>query len=84
MKGEQISFLPPNPEELHKQVEKELGRIEGEDWEDFQATVRYEVNARLREYYKNNPKPHYEDIDKSTKICYTKIALCNRVLEARR
>lgn len=70
MKGEQISFLPPNPEELHKQVEKELGRIEGEDWEDFQATVRYEVNARLREYYKNNPKPHYEDIDICKKLRY--------------
>ena len=70
MKGEQISFLPPNPEELHKQVEKELGRVQGEDWEDFQALVRYEVNARLQEIYKNKPRPHYEDIDITKKPCY--------------
>jgi hypothetical protein len=70
MKGEQISFLPPNPEELHKQVEKELGRVQGEDWEDFQALVRYEVNARLQEIYKNKPRPRYEDIDNSHKPCY--------------
>lgn len=70
MKGEQISFLPPNPEELHKQVEKELGRVQGEDWEDFQALVRYEVNARLQEIYKNKPRPRYEDIDITQKPCY--------------
>lgn len=70
MKGEQISFLPPNPEELHKQVEKELGRVQGEDWEDFQALVRYEVNARLQELYKNKPRPRYEDIDITKKPCY--------------
>jgi hypothetical protein len=70
MKAIQISFLPPDPEELHKQVEKELGRVDGEDWEDFQATVRYEVNARLTEYYKNNPKPKYEDIDICKKLRY--------------
>lgn len=70
MKGEQISFLPPNPEELHKQVEKELGRVQGEDWEDFQALVRYEVNARLQEIYKNKPHPRYEDIDITQKPCY--------------
>ena len=70
MKGEQISFLPPNPEELHKQVEKELGRVQGEDWEDFQALVRYEVNALLQEIYKNKPRPRYEDIDITKKPCY--------------
>lgn len=69
MKAVQISFLPPDPEKLHKQVEKELGRIEGEDWEDFQETVRYEVNARLQEYYKKIPHPQYEDIDNLKKIC---------------
>lgn len=68
--AEQLSFLPIDPIELHKQVEKELGRVEGEDWEDFQATVRYEVNARLQEIYKNYPKPHYEDIDKTKIPCY--------------
>lgn len=67
---EQLSFLPVDPLELHKQVEKELGRIDGEDWEDFQEIVRYEVNARLKELYKNNPKPHYEDVDNSKLICY--------------
>lgn len=67
---EQLSFLPTSPEELHKKVEKELGRIDGEDWEDFQAIVRYEVNARLQEIYKNNPKPRYEDIDFHKKPCY--------------
>lgn len=70
MKGEQISFLPPDPEKLHKQVEKELGRVDGEDWEDFQEIVRYEVNARLKEYYKNNSRPHYEDIDIIKKLRY--------------
>lgn len=67
MKAQQISFLPPDPEQIHKQVEKELGRVEGEDWEDFQANVRYEVNARLAEYYKNFNRPRYEDIDNSKK-----------------
>lgn len=67
---EQLSFLPVDPLELHKQVEKELGRVDGEDWEDFQATVRYEVNARLAEMNKNKPKPHYEDIDIYKKPCY--------------
>lgn len=67
MKAIQISFLPPDPEELHKQVEKELGRVEGEDWEDFQANVRYEVNARLAEYYRKIHRPNYEDIDKLKK-----------------
>lgn len=67
---EQLSFLPIDPEKIHKQVEKELGRIDGEDWEDFQATVRYEVNARLQELNKNNPKPRYEDIDISKIPCY--------------
>lgn len=70
MKAQQISFLPPDPEQIHKQVEKELGRVEGEDWEDFQANVRYEVNARLAEYYKNFNRPRYEDIDNSKKPCY--------------
>lgn len=72
---EQLSFLPINPAELHKKVEKELGRIDGEDWEDFQENVRYEVNARLAEIYKNNPKPHYEDIDNNNKPCYKGIVI---------
>ena len=67
---EQLSFLPIDPADLHKKVEKELGRVDGEDWEDFQATVRYEVNARLKEIYKNFPKPHYEDVDNYKKLCY--------------
>lgn len=67
---EQLSFLPVDPLELHKQVERELKRVDGEDWEDFQEVVRYEVNARLQELYKNSQKPHYEDIDISKKLCY--------------
>ena len=70
MKGEQLLFLPPDPSELHKKVERELGRVEGEDWEDFQEIVRYEVNARLAEIFSSFPKPHYEDIDTTQKICY--------------
>ena len=57
--AEQLFFLPPDIQELHKQVEKELGRVEGEDWEDFQEIVRYEVNARLKEANKFAPKPDY-------------------------
>jgi len=67
---EQLSFLPVDPFELHKKVERELKRVEGEDWEDFQAVVRYEVNARLTELHKNSKKPHYEDIDNTKKVCY--------------
>ena len=70
MRYEQLSFLPSNPLDLHKQVEKELGRVDGEDWEDFQEIVRYEVNARLKEMNRNRPKPIYEDIDFSKIICY--------------
>lgn len=61
---EQLSFLPPDPFELHKEFEKKLGRVEGEDWEEFQATVRYEVDTYLAELYKDKPKPRYEDIEK--------------------
>lgn len=60
---EQLSFFPVDPSELHKKVEKELGRVAGEDWEDFQELVRYEVNMRLKEFYKNKPHPQYSDID---------------------
>ena len=61
---EQLSLFPIDPSELHKKVEKELGRVAGEDWEDFQELVRYEVNARLQEMNKNKPRPQYSDIDK--------------------
>lgn len=57
--AEQLFFLPPDIQELHKQVEKELGRVEGEDWEDFQEIVRYEVNARLKEANRFKKKPNY-------------------------
>lgn len=67
---EQLSFLPVDPFELHKQVEKELGRVDGEDWEDFQEIVRYEVNSRLQEMNKSKSKPQYKDIDKKEKIEY--------------
>lgn len=60
---EQLSFFPVDPSELHKKVEKELGRVDGEDWDEFQEIVRYEVNARLQDMNKNNPKPQYKDID---------------------
>lgn len=56
---EQLSFITPDIEKLHKQVEKELKRIEGEDWDEFQELVRYEVNARLKEINRFNKKPDY-------------------------
>lgn len=73
MRGEQTSFFPPDIQKLHKQVEKELGRIEGEDWDEFQENVRQEVNARLQEFYKNYPKPHYKDVDFVKKVYYNNI-----------
>ena len=57
--AEQLFFFPPDVQELHKQVEKELGRVEGEDWEEFQELVRYEVNARLKEANLYRKKPDY-------------------------
>ena len=57
--AEQLSFLTPDIAKLHKQVEKELGRVEGEDWDEFQELVRYEVNARLKEMNRFNKKPNY-------------------------
>ena len=57
--AEQLSFLVPDIAKLHKQVEKELGRVEGEDWEEFQELVRYEVNARLKEINRFAKKPNY-------------------------
>lgn len=57
--AEQLFFILPDVQELHKQVEKELGRVEGEDWEDFQEIVRYEVNNRLKEANRYRPKPNY-------------------------
>lgn len=57
--AEQLSFLTPDIEKLHRQVERELGRVEGEDWEEFQELVRYEVNARLKEINRFKPKPNY-------------------------
>lgn len=57
--AEQLSFLVPDIAKLHKQVEKELGRIEGEDWDEFQELVRYEVNARLKEINRFKIKPNY-------------------------
>jgi hypothetical protein len=65
--SEQLSFYPDSPEELHLKVAKELGRIIGEDWEDFNEVVRYEVNERLKEQRSNKPKPDY----KHSKIIYT-------------
>lgn len=58
--SEQFSFLTPDIFKLHKQVEKELGRVEGEDYDEFQELVRYEVNARLKEINKFYPKPNYK------------------------
>lgn len=57
--AEQLSFLTPDIAKLHKQVEKELGRVEGEDWDEFQELVRFEVNARLKEMNRFNKKPNY-------------------------
>lgn len=62
--AEQLSFLAPDIAKLHKQVEKELGRVAGEDWDEFQELVRYEVNARLKEINKFRKKPNYS-LDKS-------------------
>ena len=56
---EQLSFITPDIEKLHKQVEKELGRVKGEDWDEFQELVRYEVNARLKEINRFRKKPDY-------------------------
>ncbi len=57
--GKQYSLFPPTVEELHKQVAKELGRVKGEDWEDFNEVVRYEVNARIKENAKPDRYPDY-------------------------
>lgn len=64
--SEQLSFFSDSPDELHQKVVKELKRIQGEDWEDFNEVVRYEVNERLKEQRSNNPKPDY----KHSKIIY--------------
>lgn len=56
---EQLSFFTPTPEELHETIAKELGRVQGEDWEDFNEVVRYEVNERLKEYRSKKPKFNY-------------------------
>lgn len=57
--AEQLSFLTPDVAKLHKKVERELGRVKGEDWDEFQELVRYEVNARLKEINKFRKKPNY-------------------------
>lgn len=59
MKNEQFSLFPPTVEDLHKQVVKELGRVRGEDWEDFNEVVRYEVDSRLKENSLKKPIPNY-------------------------
>lgn len=56
---EQLSFFPDSPEELHEKIAKELGRVQGEDWEDFNEVVRYEVNERLKEQLASKPKFNY-------------------------
>lgn len=56
---EQLSFFPDSPEELHNKIAKELGRVQGEDWEDFCEVVRYEVNERLKEQCSKKPKFNY-------------------------
>lgn len=61
MGGNQYSLFPETPEDIHNHVAKELGRIEGEDWEDFCAVVRYEVNARLKELNPKRPIPDYKN-----------------------
>lgn len=61
MKNEQFSLFPPTAEDVHKQVIKELGRVSGEDWEDFNEVVRYEVNARLKELNSKHPIPDYKN-----------------------
>lgn len=68
MKGDQFSLFPLYPEDLHKKVAKELGRIQGEDWEDFCEVVRIEVDARLSETNVSKPYPDY----KNNKIIYPK------------
>ena len=60
MSMEQLSFFPDTPEELHNKIAKELGRVQGEDWEDFNEVVRYEVNARLKEQHAHRPKYNYK------------------------
>ena len=59
VKMEQLSFFTPTPEELHETIAKELGRVQGEDWEDFNEVVRYEVNERLKEFRSKQPKFNY-------------------------
>lgn len=56
---EQLFLFAPDVQGLHKQVEKELGRIEGEDWDEFQELVCFEVNARLKEANRFKKKPDY-------------------------
>lgn len=68
MKGSQFSLFPVIPDDIHKEIEREMGRVEGEDWEDFCAVVRYEVNARLKELNSKRPIPDY----KNSKIIYRK------------
>lgn len=60
MRARQISLFPQTPEDIHQEVVKELGRIAGEDWEDFNEVVRYEVDARLKEMNAQNPIPNYK------------------------
>lgn len=61
MKGNQYSLFPITPEDIHNSVAKELGRVEGEDWEDYNEVVRYEVNARLKELNAKRPIPDYKN-----------------------
>lgn len=59
MKNEQFSLFPPTVEDVHNQVVKELGRVNGEDWEDFNEVVRYEVDSRMKELSNGKPRPNY-------------------------
>lgn len=60
MKGRQYTLFPQSPEDIRKEVIQELGRVAGEDWEDFNEVVRYEVDARLKEMNARKPIPDYK------------------------
>ena len=68
MKGDQFSLFPVSPEDIHNRVAKELGRVQGEDWEDFCEAVRIEVDARLSELNAKKPYPDY----RNNRIIYPK------------
>jgi hypothetical protein len=46
-------------EDIRKLVMTEITRIPGEDIDEYLEVVRYEVDCRIKELHKDNPKPNY-------------------------